>query len=60
MRTGIPMWELFSDPSPYAYGDPRNLRIGIQDLISHMGIIPVCIRLVTEISRYANGDHTNP
>jgi len=64
MRTGIPICELFSDPRTFvAYGDPHmHMAIpvweithnGIQDLISHIEIFPVCIRLgVTEISPYA-------
>jgi hypothetical protein len=45
MPTGIPVCEYFSNPHPYAYGDPHMhtaipvcviLHIGIQDLISHM------------------------
>jgi hypothetical protein len=67
MRTGIPICELFSDPRTFAYGDPHMhtaipiweiTHMGIQDLISHMEIFPICIRLVTEISLY--GDCTNP
>jgi hypothetical protein len=71
MRTGIPIsiCELFSDPRPFAYGDPHMhtaipvceiTHMGIQDLISHVEIFPVCIRLVTEVSPYAYGDSTNP
>ncbi len=36
------------------------LHIGIQDLISHMETISLCIRLVTEISPYAYRHLTNP
>jgi hypothetical protein len=36
------------------------LHIGIQDLISHMETISLCIRLVTEISLYAYWHLTNP
>jgi hypothetical protein len=62
MRTGIPLCKYFSDPCLYAYGDPHMrtaipvciiLHMGIQDLISHMETVPVCIQLVTEISPYA-------
>ena len=69
MHTGIPICELFSDPHTFAYGDPHMhtaiseweiMHMGIQDLISHMEIFLVCIRLVTEISAYAYGDLTNP
>jgi hypothetical protein len=69
MRTGIPICELFSDPRTFAYGDPHMhtaisvweiIHMGIQDLISHMEIFPVCIQLVTEISPYAYWDRTNP
>jgi hypothetical protein len=69
MHNGIPICELFSDPCPFAYGDPRMhtaisvckiTHMGVQDLISHMEIFPVCIWLVTEISLYAYGDHANP
>ena len=69
IHTGIPICEPFSDPCTFAYGDPHmhmaitvweNTHMGIQDLISHMEIFPVCIRLVTEISPYAYGDCTNP
>ena len=69
MHNGIPICELFSDPCMFAYGDPHMhmsipvweiMHMGIQDLISHMEIFPVCIRLVTEKSPYAYGDRTNP
>jgi hypothetical protein len=69
MQTGIPVCKYFSDPRPYAYGDPHMctvisiciiLHIGIQDLISHMETISSCIRLVTEISPYAYRHLTNP
>ncbi len=62
MQTGIPICKYFSNPCPYAYGDPHMhtairvciiLHIGIQDLISHMETISLCIWLVTEISPYA-------
>ena len=63
MCTGIPICELFSDPRTFAYGDPHTAileweitHMGIQDLISHMEIFPICIRSVTEISPYAYGD----
>ena len=46
MHTAIPVWEF--------------THMGIQDLISHLEIFPICIRLVTEISPYAYGDHTTP
>ena len=44
------------------YGNPRmhNLHIWIQDLISHVETISLCIWLVTEISLYANRHLTNP
>ncbi len=69
MQTGIPVCKYFSDPRPYAYGDPHMctaipvciiLHIGIQDLISHMETISLCIQLVTEISPYADRHLTNP
>ncbi len=69
MRNGIPICELFSDPRPFAYGDPhmhtaipvcKIMHMGIQDLIYRMEIFPVCIRLVTEKSRYAHGGCVNP
>jgi hypothetical protein len=69
MQTGIPVCEYFIDPRPYAYGDPYMhtaipvciiLHMGIQDLISHMETVPVCIRLVPEISLYAYRHLTNP
>ena len=53
----------------YANKDPRMrtaipiciiLHMGIQDLISHMETISLCIRLVTEISPYAYRHLTNP
>ncbi len=34
--------------------------MGIQDLIFHMEIFLVCIRLVSEKSPYAYGDRANP
>jgi len=46
MHMAIPVWEI--------------MHMGIQDLISHMEIFPVCIWLVTEISPDAYGDRTNP
>ena len=46
MRTAIPICIIF--------------HIGIQDLISHMETISLCIRLVTEISPYAYWHLTNP
>ena len=70
MRTGIPICELFSDPRSLIYGDPHMhtaipvyeiTHMGIQeDLISHVEIFPVCIRLVSETSSNAYGDHANP
>ncbi len=69
MRTGIPVCEYFSNPRPYAYGDPHMctaipiciiFHIGIQDLISYMETISLCIRLVTEISLYAYRHLPNP
>ncbi len=69
MQTGILVCEYFSNPRPYAYGDPHMhtaipiciiLHRGIQDLISHMKTISLCIRLVTEISPYAYRHLTNP
>jgi hypothetical protein len=69
MQTRIPVCKYFSDPRLYAYGDPHMctaipiciiLHIGIQDLISHMETISLCIRLVTEISPYAFRHLTNP
>ena len=62
---GDPHMQIFSDPRPFAHGDShmhteipvcKVTHMGIQDLISHMEIFPVCIRLVTEISPYAYGD----
>ncbi len=59
MQTRIPVCEYFSDPRLYAYRDPRMhtaipiciiLHMGIQDLISHMETISLCIR----VSPYAN------
>ena len=70
MRTGIPIRERFlSDPRTFANGDPhmhtaipvcKIMHMGIQDLIAHIEIFPVCIRLVTEISPYAYGHCANP
>ena len=69
VQTGIPMSEHFSDLRPFAYWDPHmhmgipvweTMQMGIQDLISHMEIFPICIRLVTEISLYAYGHRANP
>jgi len=69
MHMGIPICELFSDHPPFTYGDPhmhtaipvcKITHMGIQDLISHMEIFPVCIHLVTEISPYAYEDCVNP
>ncbi len=70
MRTGIPICKLFSNPHSFTYGDPHMhmaipvyeiTHMGIQeDLISHMEIFLVCIRLVTEISPNAYGDRANP
>ena len=69
MHMGIPICELFSDPHTFAYRDLHMhtvipvweiTHMGIQDLISHMEIFPVCIRLVTDIFPYAYGDCTNP
>ena len=68
MRMGIPICELFSNPHTFAYWDPHMhtaipvweiTHMGIQDLISHMEIFPVCIWLVTEISPYAYGDYVS-
>jgi hypothetical protein len=53
MRMGIPICEYISDPRSYAYGDPRMhtaipvcmiLHMGIQDLISHMETISLCVQ----------------
>ena len=50
------------------YGDPhihmaipawKITHMGIQNLISHMEIFPVCTRLVTEISPYAYADYVS-
>ncbi len=69
MQTGIPICKYFSNPCPYAYGDPHMrtaipiciiFLMGIQDLISHMETIPLCKQLVTEISPYAYRHLTNP
>jgi hypothetical protein len=69
MRTGIPICQYSSNPHPYAYGDPRMctaipvciiLHMGIQDLISHVETVHVCIWLVTEISPYAYWHCANP
>ena len=70
MRNGITICELFSNPRPFAYGDPHMhtaipifetiTHMGIQDLISHVKIFPVCIRLVTEKSPYAYRDAQIP
>jgi hypothetical protein len=46
MHTVIPKWKIWHR--------------GIQDLISHMEIFPICIPLVTELSPYAYGHHANP
>ena len=68
MHNGIPICELFSDPRPFAHGDPhmhmaipvcKITHMGIKDLISCMEIFPICIRLVTEKSPYAYGDRAN-
>jgi hypothetical protein len=49
MQKGIPICKYFSDPRPYAYGDPHMrtaipiciiLNMGIQDLISHVSSCP--------------------
>ena len=65
MRNGIPICKIFSDPCPFAYGDPhmhtaipvcKITHMGIQDLISRMEIFPVCIRLVAEKFPYAYGE----
>ena len=69
MHTGIPICGNFSSPSPFAHRDPHMhtaipaweiMHMGIQDLISHMEIFTVCIRLVTEMSPYAYEHHVNP
>ncbi len=66
---GDPHMQIFSNPRPFAHRDSRMhteipvckvTHMGTQDLISHMEIFPVCIRLVTEISPYAYGDCANP
>ncbi len=66
---GTPVCKYFSDPRPYAYGDPHMrtgiprcivFHTGIQDLISHMETISLCIRLVTEIFTYAYMHLPNP
>jgi hypothetical protein len=53
MQTGIPICKYFSNPHPYAYRDPHMhtaipvciiLHMGIQDLISHMETISLCVR----------------
>ena len=53
MRNGIPICEFFSDPCPYAYGDPHMhtaipvcelTHTVIQDLISRMRTTSLCIR----------------
>jgi hypothetical protein len=65
---GDPHMQTFSNPRPFTYGDPHMhtaipvweiMHMGIQDLISHMEIFPLCIGLVTEISPNAHGHHTN-
>jgi hypothetical protein len=69
MQTGTPICEYFRDHRQYAYGGPHMrttnpvciiLHMGIQDLISRMETVPVCIGLVTEISPYAYRHCTNP
>jgi hypothetical protein len=69
MQTGTPICEYFSNPRPYAYWDLHMrtaipiciiLHMGIQDLISYMETISLCIRLVTEISPYAYRHLPNP
>ncbi len=59
MRTVRLHMRIFSDPRPYAYGDPHMRtaipiceisHMGIQVLFSHMGTNSLCIRLVTEQS----------
>ena len=59
MRMGIPVCKYFSNPYPYAYRDSRMhttipvyiiLHMGIQDLISHMKTISLCV----QGSPYAN------
>jgi hypothetical protein len=69
MCNGIPICDFFSNPRPFAYGDPHMhtaipvcdiTHKGIQDLISRMEIFPICIQLVTEKSPYAYGDCANP
>jgi hypothetical protein len=68
--------QIFSAPQLYAYWDQPyaywDLRMhtmipkwkishrGIQDLISHMEIFSMCIRLVTKLSLYAYGCQANP
>jgi len=69
MRNGIPICELFSDPCPFAYGDPhmhtaipicKITHMGMQDLISHMHTTSLCKRGVTAKSQYAYRDAQIP
>ena len=59
MRTGRLHMRIFSNPRPYAYGDPhmrtaipicKISHMGKKILFSHMGTNSLCIRLVTEQS----------
>jgi hypothetical protein len=65
MHNGIPICELFSDPRPFAWGDPhmhmvipicKITHMGIQDLISPMRTTSLCIWGMTEKFPYAYRD----
>ncbi len=69
MQLGIPICDFFSNLRQYAYRDLHMrtaipvciiLHMGIHELISHMETVPVCIRLVTDISPYAYRHRANP
>jgi hypothetical protein len=69
MHNGIPICELFSDPRPFACGDPQMhtvipickiTHMGIKDLISRMRTTSLCIWGVTEKSLYAYRDAQIP
>jgi hypothetical protein len=57
MRNGIPIFDIFSDPRPFAYSYPHMhavlpiceiMHMGVKDIISHMEMFLICIRLVTK------------
>jgi hypothetical protein len=60
---------IFSNPHPYVYGDShmrtaipirKILHMGIQVVIFHMEMVPICIWVITELSLYAYRDHGDP